>query len=58
MLGRLYLWGLAIAGEQGVRETVQNFLADLDLTFALSGYTACKQLRPSALVRAPNDRKI
>ena len=58
MLGRLYLWGLAIAGEQGVRETVQNFLADLDLTFALSGYSACKQLRPSALVRAPNDRKI
>jgi lactate 2-monooxygenase len=57
MLGRLYLWGLAIAGEQGVRETVQNFLADLDLTFALSGYTACKQLRPSALVRAPNEPK-
>ncbi len=55
MLGRLYLWGLAIAGEAGVREVVQNFLGDLDLTFALSGYTECKQLRPSALVRAPSD---
>jgi len=55
MLGRLYIWGLAIAGEAGVREVVQNFLGDLDLTFALSGYTACKQLRASSLVLAPND---
>ena len=54
LLGRLYLWGLAVAGEQGVRETLQNFLADLDLTFALSGYTACKQLRQSTLVSAPS----
>jgi isopentenyl diphosphate isomerase/L-lactate dehydrogenase-like FMN-dependent dehydrogenase len=54
LLGRLYLWGLAIAGEQGVRETLQNFLADLDLTFALSGYAACKELRRSCLVRAPS----
>ncbi len=54
MLGRLYIWGLGVAGEQGVRETLQNFLADLDLTFALSGYTACGQLRSSSLVRAPH----
>jgi lactate 2-monooxygenase len=37
LLGRLYLWGLAIAGEQGVRDVVQNFLADFDLTLGLSG---------------------
>lgn len=55
LLGRLYLWGLAIAGEQGVRETLQNFLADFDLTMALSGYTACKQLRAECLVPAPNE---
>ena len=54
LLGRLYIWGLAIAGEAGVREVVQNFLGDLDLTFALSGYTACGQLRSSSLVLAPN----
>ena len=25
LLARLYIWGLAIAGEQGVRDVVQNF---------------------------------
>jgi lactate 2-monooxygenase len=54
MLGRIYIWGLAIAGEAGVREVLQNFVGDLDLTFALSGYTDCSQLRGSSLVLAPN----
>jgi lactate 2-monooxygenase len=50
--GRPYIWGLAVAGEQGVREVIQNFLADFDLTMALSGYTSCTELNPSALARA------
>ncbi len=49
LLGRLYLWGLAIAGEQGVREVVQNFLADFDLTLGLSGYSSCRELDASVL---------
>jgi lactate 2-monooxygenase len=44
LLGRLYLWGLAIAGEQGVRDVVQNFLADLDLTMGLAGFCSVKEL--------------
>ncbi len=51
MLGRPYLWGLAVAGEQGVREVVLNFLADLDLTLGLSGYSSCRELDASALAR-------
>ena len=50
LLGRLYTWGLAVAGEQGVRDVVLNFLADLDLTLALSGYTSFRELTPNALV--------
>ncbi len=53
LLARVYMWGLAAGGEQGVREVVQNFLADLDLTFALSGYTCCRELDASALAPAP-----
>lgn len=49
LLGRLYTWGLAVAGEQGVRDAVQNLLADFDLTLALSGYTSCRSLDPTAL---------
>ena len=51
LLGRPYLWGLALGGEQGVREVVLNFLAELDLTFALSGYNSLRSLDRSALVR-------
>ena len=51
LIGRLFMWGLAIAGEQGVREVLMNFLADFDLTLALSGYRSPGELGPSALVR-------
>jgi lactate 2-monooxygenase len=50
LLGRLYLWGLAVAGEQGVCEVVQNFVADFDLTMALSGCKSCRELDSSFLV--------
>lgn len=52
LLGRLYIWGLAAAGEEGVREVLRNFLAELDLTFALSGHCQCGELGPGCLVKA------
>jgi isopentenyl diphosphate isomerase/L-lactate dehydrogenase-like FMN-dependent dehydrogenase len=52
LLGRLYTWGLAVAGEEGVRDVVLNLLADFDLTLALSGYTSCRTLDSSALSRS------
>jgi lactate 2-monooxygenase len=51
LLGRPYIWGLGLAGEQGVREVLLNFLADFDLTLALSGHRSVQQLDSSALVR-------
>ena len=50
LLGRPYLWGLALGGEQGVREVLTNFLADLDLTLALSGSASWAEVNASALV--------
>jgi lactate 2-monooxygenase len=52
LLARPYLWGLAVAGEQGVREVLLNFLADLDLTLGLSGAASCRELDASLLMRA------
>jgi lactate 2-monooxygenase len=51
LLGRPYLWGLALAGEQGVHAVLLNFLADLEVTLALSGHSTCAQLGPSVLRR-------
>ncbi len=36
-IGRPYVYGLAIDGEEGVREVIQNLLADFDLTMGLAG---------------------
>src|SRR5206468_688748 len=51
LIGRLYMWGLAVAGEQGVRDVLLNLVADLDLTMALSGHTCCRELDASALCK-------
>jgi len=53
LLGRPYVWGLGLAGEEGVRHVLRSFLAELDLTLALSGYTSLDQLGPDCLVKGP-----
>lgn len=52
LLGRPYVYGLAIAGEEGVREVVANLVADFDLTLGLAGCTSVDQVRRDTLVRA------
>ena len=52
LLGRPYVYGLALAGEQGVREVIRNFTADLDLTMGLSGYRSLAELAPECLESA------
>jgi len=49
-LGRPYVWGLAVDGQQGVEQVLRCLLAELDLTLALSGYTALDQLDGSSLI--------
>jgi L-lactate dehydrogenase (cytochrome) len=51
-LGRPYVWGLALEGQQGVETVLKTVLADFDLTMALCGYTSPDQLDPAALSEA------
>jgi lactate 2-monooxygenase len=37
LLGRPYCYGLAVNGEAGVRDVIQNLVADVDLTLGLAG---------------------
>jgi isopentenyl diphosphate isomerase/L-lactate dehydrogenase-like FMN-dependent dehydrogenase len=57
LLGRPYMWGLALAGEQGVHEVLSNFLADMDLTLALSGHASFAELDASTLEEIPPSRQ-
>lgn len=52
LLGRPYAWGLALGGEEGVREVVRMFLGELDNTLALAGYRPA-ELSPDALAARP-----
>ena len=45
LLGRPYVYGLALGGQDGVRHVVRSVLAELDLTLALSGFADLTQLR-------------
>ncbi len=51
LLGRPYAYGLAVRGEDGVRDVLHNLLAELDLTMALSGFRTPAELGPDALAR-------
>ncbi|MFC4407715.1 alpha-hydroxy-acid oxidizing protein [Haloarchaeobius iranensis] len=48
-VGRPWVYGLALAGEDGVATVCENFLADLDLTVALAGYDAVDDVDESTI---------
>ncbi|KII91047.1 hypothetical protein PLICRDRAFT_90755 [Plicaturopsis crispa FD-325 SS-3] len=45
LLGRPYMYGLAIAGQAGVEDVLRSTLADLEVTLGLSGYTSLEEIR-------------
>ncbi|MCZ2818744.1 lactate 2-monooxygenase [Modestobacter sp. VKM Ac-2977] len=53
LLGRPYAWGLGVAGEEGVRQVVEDVLGEFDLTLGLTGHTAVDQLTREVLRRRP-----
>jgi isopentenyl diphosphate isomerase/L-lactate dehydrogenase-like FMN-dependent dehydrogenase len=51
LLGRPFAWGLALAGEKGVRQVIGDVMAEFDLTLGLTGHTAVGQLSRNVLRR-------
>ena len=49
-VGRPYVYGLALAGADGVRAVLEHLLAELDLTMALSGVTSVAEITRDLLV--------
>lgn len=50
-IGRPYAYGLAIAGERGVREVIQNVGAEFDLTMGLAGCRSVDEITRKTLRR-------
>jgi lactate 2-monooxygenase len=52
LVGRPWVYGLAIGGAAGAEAVLRNLLAELDLNLGLSGNTSIAGLRRDSLVRA------
>ena len=50
LIGRPYVYGLAIAGEAGVAAVLRNMLAELDITMGLSGCSTIEDIRKEGLL--------
>jgi isopentenyl diphosphate isomerase/L-lactate dehydrogenase-like FMN-dependent dehydrogenase len=53
LLGRPYVYGLAVAGQTGVERVVRNLMAEIDLTLALVGGRDVKALDRSWITLQP-----
>jgi isopentenyl diphosphate isomerase/L-lactate dehydrogenase-like FMN-dependent dehydrogenase len=49
LVGRPYLWGLALDGQNGVETVLRCLLAELDLTMTLSGFTRATEIDSGVL---------
>jgi isopentenyl diphosphate isomerase/L-lactate dehydrogenase-like FMN-dependent dehydrogenase len=53
LLGRPYLWGMALGGAEGVTQVLRNLLSEVDLTLALSGHASLGTLNREMLRAQP-----
>jgi isopentenyl diphosphate isomerase/L-lactate dehydrogenase-like FMN-dependent dehydrogenase len=51
LVGRPWVYGLALAGEDGVHAVMSHLLADLDLTLGLVGARRLADLGPDLIAR-------
>jgi isopentenyl diphosphate isomerase/L-lactate dehydrogenase-like FMN-dependent dehydrogenase len=53
LLGRPYVYGLALGGEAGVRHVLRSLRQDFELTMRLTGLAELGELGPDCLQRPP-----
>ena len=51
LVGRPFLYGLALAGQPGVEHVLRCLLAELDLSMSLGGYPTLDSLTPDVVRR-------
>lgn len=58
LLGRPWVYGLALAGQDGVTHVLRHLLADLELTMVLSGYRSPAELSVDSIVHDSVPQRI
>jgi isopentenyl diphosphate isomerase/L-lactate dehydrogenase-like FMN-dependent dehydrogenase len=53
LIGRPYIYGLGLGGEDGVRHVLRGLLAELDLSMALAGCASLSDVGPGLLTQIP-----
>ena len=53
LIGRPYVYGLALGGEAGVRHVLRSLRTDFELTMRLAGLSRLSELGPACLQRRP-----
>ena len=51
LVGRPALWGLAVAGQEGVEQVIAILQRELDITIALCGCASVADIGPDLIVR-------
>jgi isopentenyl diphosphate isomerase/L-lactate dehydrogenase-like FMN-dependent dehydrogenase len=54
-VGRLWIWGLAIMGEVGVRHVMRSLLAEFDILMNVAGFQNVGQITKEALEQESKD---
>lgn len=52
-LGRMWVWGLSIGGETGVRHIIKALLAEFDILMNCSGYARLQDINTDAIDSLP-----
>lgn len=55
LVGRPYLYGLAVGGEEGVKRVIRNLLGDFELTMGLAGVNKISEINPTFLYDSKYD---
>ncbi|CAG7991939.1 unnamed protein product [Penicillium salamii] len=54
-IGRLWIWGLSIHGEDGVRHVMKSLLADLDILMGVAGFNRIEDFDKTVLESDPKN---
>lgn len=57
-IGRLWVWGLSIAGGHGVRHVMKSLLAEFDILMEVGGFQSIDQIDRTTIDSLPNSSHL